>query len=350
MARRAPSHNGFDGWTKGLPLRHEARDDMPEGMTARIPSSQLPDAIRSPLAPYGGEKPLAPDWFAEVLAIAPREEFHAVEGKRIEVLRWGRPSEKPALLLLHGSGASADWWRFIAPYLAEDREVVALSWPGMGRSDWWGHYCVDDYVTIAERIARETGLFDGKAPPTVIGHSFGGLMVALSAGETEAPWGAAVIIDSNLIGFRPRPEWSTLADPEIAAKQDWPKPNHSATQQAALSRFRLLPPQVSVNDYITDFIARSSLVETGEGWTWRTDPKLRYIGLAEGRIDAAFVKIRCPLTLIRGERSDLVTAERFSAMQRVAPAGTRLFAIPGSYHHVPLDQPLALVSALRAFV
>ena len=64
--------------------------------------------------------------------------------------------------------------------------------------------------------------------------------------------------------------------------------------------------------------------------------------------DEAFKAIRCPLTVMRGEKSELVTAEGFAAMAQAGPDGTRYVSIPGAYHHVPLDQPLALVEALRA--
>jgi hypothetical protein len=33
-------------------------------------------------------------------------------------------------LLLHGNGAHADWWSFIAPYLANNFRVAAMSWSG----------------------------------------------------------------------------------------------------------------------------------------------------------------------------------------------------------------------------
>ena len=49
--------------------------------------------------------------------------------------------------------------------------------------------------------------------------------------------------------------------------------------EEALSRFRLMPPQVAGNLFIADYIARQSLKKVtkpdgSEGWSWRFDPNM----------------------------------------------------------------------------
>jgi len=95
-----------------------------------------------PLAAYGGEKPPAPAWFERALAVRPETGFTTVKGARIHYLRWGDRS-KPGLLLCHGNGAHAHWWDFIAPYFAEEWHVVAMTFSGMGESDWRERYDMD---------------------------------------------------------------------------------------------------------------------------------------------------------------------------------------------------------------
>ena len=63
-------------------------------------------------------------------------------GRKIPVLRQtsncadlGR-GRRPGLLLLHGNGAHAGWYRFIAPFFADRYRVAAMSWSGMGASGW----------------------------------------------------------------------------------------------------------------------------------------------------------------------------------------------------------------------
>ena len=74
-------------------------------------------ALAAPLAPFGGQVPPAPAWFEAAVAQTPERSALAVEGADIELLTWGRVG-KPGLLFLHGNGAHADWWSFIAPFFA----------------------------------------------------------------------------------------------------------------------------------------------------------------------------------------------------------------------------------------
>ena len=49
----------------------------------------------------------------------PERSFVEVDGAGIELLTWGDQG-KPGILFLHGNGAHADWWSFIAPFFARD--------------------------------------------------------------------------------------------------------------------------------------------------------------------------------------------------------------------------------------
>ena len=106
------------------------------------------DHQRAPLARFGGAKPPAPAWFEAALARAPERRSVEVEGANIESLSWGERG-KPGLLFLHGNGAHADWWSFIAPFFADTHRVAALSWSGMGGSDHREHYSLDTFVAEA---------------------------------------------------------------------------------------------------------------------------------------------------------------------------------------------------------
>src|SRR3712207_9584205 len=63
-------------------------------------------------------------------------------------------SGKPGLLFLHGNGAHADWWSFIAPFFADTHRVAALSWSGMGGSDHRERYSIDGFVAEAFGVAE----------------------------------------------------------------------------------------------------------------------------------------------------------------------------------------------------
>ena len=110
----------------------------------------------APLAAFRGQKPPAPAWFERVVAIEPERSFVTVEGAEVETLTWGERG-RLGLIFLHGGAAHADWWSFIAPFFARDRRVVALSFTGMGRSDWRPLYDFRQFIREAREVGRERG-------------------------------------------------------------------------------------------------------------------------------------------------------------------------------------------------
>jgi pimeloyl-ACP methyl ester carboxylesterase len=59
-------------------------------------------------------------------------------------------------------------------------------------------------------------------------------------------------------------------------------------------------------------------------------------------------KIKAPVTFIYGDASAIVSRKHAHEIVRHIPNACGPIAIPQSHHHVLLDQPLSLVSALRA--
>ena len=61
-------------------------------------------------------------------------------------------------------------------------------------------------------------------------------------------------------------------------------------------------------------------------------------------------KTKCRLALMHGQLSDLVTADVQDYMEELTGRNAPMVEIPQAYHHVLLDQPLALIAALRAIL
>ncbi len=310
-------------------------------MTTAPDPTQAPPA---PLAAFAGAVPPAPAWFTAALADAPDESVLTVAGAAIEVLTWGERG-RPGLLFLHGNGAHAGWWRFIAPFFAATHRVVAFSWSGMGGSDHRDTYTVDTFVAEIAAVIAATGLAD-VAPPVVVGHSFGGFPMMAAVQSGGAVFTAAVIVDTP---FRPVGE-PGHRPPNATERRHKVYPDLAA----ALARFRFAPIQECANAYIADAIARGSLKQVAEGegaggWTWRFDPFL----WSRFRIGDAVQLLsdpRCPVAVIWGDRSQLMPPDRVAAMRALLPAGSPAIPIPDADHHVMVDQPLAFVAALRGLL
>ena len=296
-----------------------------------------------PLAAWAGQAPDAPAWFTQALADAPERSWLKVQGAEIETLAWGRVGD-PGLMLLHGNGAHADWYSFIAPLLRTGRRVVAMSFSGMGGSGWRTQYSVAQWADEVMAVAQASGLMAGPLPPVLAGHSFGGFPLLNVAARFGAQWSRAVVMDTPMRppsrSGRPRRPWRDTA----RSARVYP------SLAEALARFRFLPPQGCEWPFIADVIARRGLKQvTGPngrpGWVWRFDPFLfRHFDFGHPQTDLA--QAACPLTLVRGSRSQLIPERLLAWMASAAPVGTQTLELADADHHLMVDQPLALVALL----
>ena len=323
----------------------------------------LPPQVKAPLAALKGERPESPAWFKAALAQEPERSMVPVNGANIELLTWGERGN-PGLILVHGNGAHADWWSFIAPFFAKDYRVAALSFSGMGASDWRDTY---DFETFAEEIwacAKAAGLYEAATPPVYIGHSFGGSQVFFSAALHPERMSACLLVDTGF-GGPPTPaqmdQWRKEAEARGEDPSTWRSPMERkgpnkvyATQVEALARFRLMPPQGAGTLYTVDHIARHGMKRSplpdgsGEGWIWTFDPEIW------GKLDRSGMMQTpptptVPMAHIYGENSEIIRRHGMMLNGRsVLPEGAPQIVIPESEHHIMIDQPLALVAAMRA--
>lgn len=318
---------------------------------------ELPPEVQAPLAPFAGAEPPSPQWFRDAIAQEPDRSFVTSLGSKIEVLTWGQRG-KPGLLLVHGNSAHADWWSFIAPFLAEDYRVASMSLAGMGASDWRDTYAFPDFAEDAEAVAQAAGLYEGGRKPTYIGHSFGGSQVFYAAASHPERLHAAVLVD---VGFGGPPPDSPEGKRMLAAQaRNIPTSDRAQrvypTIEAALARFRFMPPQVAGNLFVADFIARRSLKRapledgSGEGWTWRFDPNM-WVKMDRRAManmgQTTPIKVKTPMVHVFGANSAIMSRR---SQPSPLPADILEIAIPASAHHVMVDQPLALVACLRALL
>jgi pimeloyl-ACP methyl ester carboxylesterase len=298
-----------------------------------------------PLAIFNGEKPPAPAWFEWAIAQAPEVSMTPVDGANIETLSWGERG-RPGLLLIHGNSANAHWWAFIAPYLAIDYRVSAISLSGMGGSDWRDTYSFLSFAHEARAVAEATGLYDAPVKPVFIGHSFGGGQVLHAAIRYPEWMKAAILVDS---GFGPPPASEGFRMPQMRTQPNRVYP----TLPEALARFRFMPPQGCENLFIADYIARHSLKPVpleggGEGWTWRFDPFL-FGKLDRSDMEGLFddIILETPTVHIYGDNSEIIRRHHQMGGRRL-PAEVKSIVIPQSEHHIMVDQPMALITALRS--
>ncbi len=260
-----------------------------------------------------------------------------VKGCSIHYLRWG-DVEQPGLVFVHGGAAHAHWWSFIAPLFVPQYHVIAVDLSGHGDSGRRAVYSIETWADEVMECAQDSGM---RGRPVLVGHSMGGLVTIAAANLYGEQLSGAVVVDSPV--RRPDPE-----SEEGERGRMFSNPKTYADLESALSHFRLQPPQPCENGFIVDFIARRSLREVDGTWMWKFDPKV-FLRHRQG-IDDYLADVHCRIAVFKGQHSDLVTADVQEYIDELLHRNSPIVEIPEAYHHVPLDQPLALVAALRAIL
>lgn len=289
-----------------------------------------------------------PDWFRQALDATAERGRTQVEGAEVGWLAWGDRSAPP-MVLVHGGAAHAEWWRAIAPFLLGDHRVIAIDLSGHGHSSHREVYRPEQWADEVLAVAQDAG---SDRPPVVIGHSMGGFVTIVTAARHGASLRGAVVLDAPI--RRPDPE-----SREASRGRFFGQPKTYPDLATAKEHFHLVPPQPCDNTWLLEHIAENSLHETDAGWTWRFDPYVftRREGPAEvSAYGEALAQASCRIAIVFGERSDIVDDEVRSYMAELladspaAVAGVPFVEVPEARHHLLLDQPLAVVTAIRAIL
>ena len=279
------------------------------------------------------EKVAEPAWFSTAIAEHPEVSSIEVDGVAINYLSWGAPSAKPDVVLLHGGAAHARWWDHIAPLLALDRRVIAFDLSGHGDSGRRPSYDLDHWAAEALAVA---GL-SSTNKPILIGHSLGGVVALQAAITAGADLGGIVIVDSPILSRTPE-------ENAAAERRAFGPPRVYPTAEELIARFRPIPDQDSI-DYIRDHVASVSVREYDGGWGWKFDPMI----FAHAPQLPVLGPLATRSAYIRGERG-IVPREGVDEIIRGLGGATALIEIPDAGHAIMLDQPVALVTGLRAIL
>jgi pimeloyl-ACP methyl ester carboxylesterase len=291
--------------------------------------------------PYLAIREESPDWFKASINHPISSHYIDVDNCLIHYLTWESKSSpidkiKPGLLLIHGGGAHANWWRFIAPSFLETHKVAAIDLSGMGDSGTREEYTAEHRSKEISAVLKAAEL--GSAP-VIIGHSFGGLMTMRFAAYHGEEVTGVVIVDSPVL---PESEKSSAA-PRRALSVS----RHYPTFEIGLERFRLLPAQECENQYIVEFIARHSLRETASGWTWKFDVS----AMGSKRWAEPFAEhlhnMKCRSALIVADNSAIVSKITAQYMSDLMGPESSMITIEDSHHHIMLDQPFRFIEAVK---
>ena len=275
-------------------------------------------------------------------------------GYPVHALRQGPAHPQgPALLLVHGFGASTDHWRHNIPALAQEHEVHALDLLGFGRSakpegpryggDLWRDQL---QAYVQERIGR---------PTVLVGNSLGGY-AALAAGAALGPLAAGVVLLNAAGPFseeQVEPSgWGVIARRTIGAallkspllqRLLFENLRRPATVRRTLRQVYI--DKTNVDEELVQSILRPSR-DPGAFGVFRT-----VFDIPRGQpLDDFFAALQVPLLLLWGIRDPWINAPgRRGQFQRHAPAATTEVVLEAG--HCPHDEvPDAVNQALLTWL
>ena len=284
----------------------------------------------------------APHWLQRALDAPSQARDISVEGVNIHFETWGE-SGRPGIVLVHGSNAHLEWWRFVAPYLADQFRVAALDSSGNGHSGWRQRY---SGRVLAEEVRAVCQAAQLGARPFVVGHSFGGF-VALETGRLYgSELGGILFLDYTTAPPEQYLEWGMRASREgVRAGRTT---RVYANRATILGRFRLIPEQDNVHPALMAYMAEKSIKQADGGWTWKFDPTLfDHLEMGVDQRDN-FLALPCRTAVILGEHSTDEGARYGEYMADLSGGALPVFRIPGTHHHLMFDEPLAVVAAIKA--
>ena len=229
------------------------------------------------------------------------------------------------VLLVHGNGGDRTHWVQTLPHLARDRRTVSFDLRGMGESDapTDGSYALDALVDDVILLADALGL--GRF--ILVGHSFGGTVVAAACRRIPERLGGAFFLDAG----------GDLRGVPLEAQRTWRlgfEPDRFADTVRSWFMQLLTPASTETRTHVLETLARTS--------------RAAYVGATEElfTFDPASA-IRCfsgPKALL-----SVLTLDGPLSLRHTVPELPCEF-IDGVSHWLQLDRPEAVNQALDRFL
>jgi pimeloyl-ACP methyl ester carboxylesterase len=268
----------------------------------------------------------------------PASKFADLSGLQLHYLDWG--GQGTPLVMLHGFTGHAHTWDLTAAALRDQYRVLAVDQRGHGDSNWASRYgsrpMVDDLLHFLDALELDRVV--------LMGLSMGGNVAYLVAGSHPDRVERLIILD---IG----PEISPVGLERIS--QSLGQPDVFASEDEAVAQAR------AVNARPTDANLRHrvayNLRPRPDGMlTFKWDKALRD-GKAVREEPTpeerwrAWRAINCPVLLVRGADSDILSPETAQRMVE-ANANVTLAIVPDCGHSITLDRPEGLIAAVTPWL
>lgn len=287
----------------------------------------------------------------DVVDLLMEETLISIRGLKICLCTWG-PEEGPLVLCLHGILEQGAAWSEVAIRLAQKGyRVIAPDLRGHGRSDRVGKggtYNLIDFLGDIDAIVENLA---GKAF-ILVGHSLGSVLGAIFATVRPQRIKNIVLVETILPSANDEDDPSTALANQLNQMAVPPEHPVFPNIEAAAERLRKATPAISAA--LAMKLAERITEPFGGGVRWRWEPLLRtraginLNGIGRSRYLNLLKKIKVPITLVYGDKSNFNRIEDLNKQQEAMPNATKVVVSGG--HNLPLEAPSALAKIISGAV
>ena len=287
--------------------------------------------------------------------IEPDEGYLDTSEGKLHYLDW-KGSGKQAHFL-HGNGFCAGTYSPFIRYLVDELHIIASDVRGHGGSDQpnirrirhWSIFA-DDLKTLVEQTM---------SPPIIgMGHSLGAVTTYIAAAKYPRLFSCIILLDPSILSRRKL--WLIAAMKLVGLAGNMPLARSARqrrktfqSKKEALKRFA--SGRGIFKTWSTEFVAsylECGLLEKDAATAiLKCDPELEAQIFESIPLDVWKYagKIVCPVLAIRGEHSDVLTADSAERLKQVV-ADYELITIPDSGHFVPMENPQECSRVIKEFI
>jgi pimeloyl-ACP methyl ester carboxylesterase len=269
---------------------------------------------------------------------------------RLAYTEWGSPNAVQTVVCVHGVSRNGRDFDLLAQGLAKKgARVVCPDLPGRGRSDWLSspaHYTDRAYTrALATLIARlDVEHIDW------VGTSLGGHIGMMMAAESGSPIRRLVLND-----FGARISAESLRRIGGYLRRDW---SFDSLAEAESHMRKIHAPFGSLTDAQWRHLTEHSMTADGKGrLRLRHDPEIAGRFAVPMMFDIVlwhlWEAVSCPVLVLRGEHSDLLTAATVQEMKRRGAAGRagRVESVEfADCGHAPALMDASQIAVVREFL
>ena len=273
-------------------------------------------------------------------------------GAELHLLEWS--TEGVPMLLLHGFGNEAHIWDDFAPIVAPHYRTLALDHRGHGQSEWdrEGRYDIDSLADDVEAVTAALGI--GRM--VLVAHSLGGRVATIFAGRHPERVAGFVIVD---IGpevdargsLRIRQDVETNLSPVFDSVEEYARAlslSYPAATPEALRRMALHGVRRRSDgrfELAMDPALRG--ITAGRNASAEAEQQERSL---QRRMWDALAALPCPVLVVRGAASDILSPEIADRMVDEVLQNGRLAVVAQAGHSVMTDNPRGFNDAVAGFV